>query len=103
MKQKSPAAKKKRSLGKKSQRTDLVSEINLEPKDAGQISPGQALQFLEDMRVLYSAKDEPTRAISLRVPENLLRLLKTRAALEGKKYQSLMIEILRKGLSDPKN
>lgn len=92
----------KLSANRPEDQNDPVSEINLETKNAGPISPGQALQFLEDMRVLYSAKDEPTRAISLRVPENLLRLLKTRAALEGKKYQSLMIEILRKGLSDPK-
>jgi predicted DNA binding CopG/RHH family protein len=103
VKQKSPTATKKKSQREKPQkkmlqRADLVSKINLEAKDAGPISPWQALQFMEDMRVLYSAKDEPTRAISLRVPENLLWLLKTRAAIEGKKYQSLMIEILRKGL-----
>ncbi len=58
----------------------------------------QALQFLEDIRVLYSSKDEPTQAISLRIPANVLRLLKTRAASEGKKYQSLIIQILRESL-----
>lgn len=68
-----------------------------------EITPMQALQFLEDMRVLYSTKDEATRAISLRVPENILRLLKARATSEGKKYQSLMIELLREGLRAPES
>ena len=62
------------------------------------ISPEQALQFLEDSRVLYASKDEPTRLISIRVPENILRLLKTRAVSEGKRYQSLMIEMIRNSL-----
>lgn len=67
------------------------------PSDA-QVTPKQAVQFLEDFRLLYSSKDEPTQAISLRVPGNLLRMLKTKASSDGKKYQSLMIELLREGL-----
>lgn len=47
---------------------------------------------------MSSQIDEPTVAISLRVPENILRSLKLKAKAEGKKYQSLMIEYLRKGL-----
>lgn len=62
------------------------------------ISPESALRFLEDMRVMSSQIDEPTVAISLRVPENILRSLKLKAKADGKKYQSLMIEYLRKGL-----
>ena len=42
--------------------------------------------------------DEPTVAISLRVPENILRALKLRAKSKGQKYQSLMIHLLRQGL-----
>lgn len=79
-------------------RAKLGSKKIMRVSDELSIPPRQALQFLEDVRVLYSTKDEATRAISLRVPENLLRLLKTRAEIEGKKYQSLMIEILREGL-----
>lgn len=63
-----------------------------------EVTPEQAVQFLEDFRLLYASKDEPTQAISLRVPGNVLRMLKTRASSEGKKYQSLMIEILRESL-----
>ena len=67
-------------------------------RETDAVTPLQALQFLEDVRVLYSSMDEATSAISLRVPENILRLLKTRAAVEGKKYQSLIIQILRESL-----
>ena len=68
------------------------------PQDT--ITPLQAVQFLEDMRVMASQVDAPTVAISLRVPENILRALKLKARADGKKYQSLMIEYFRKGLKD---
>ncbi len=63
-----------------------------------EISPIQALRFLEDMRKLGSQIYEPTQLISIRVPVNLLRILKTRAKLENKKYQSMIIDLIRKGL-----
>lgn len=62
------------------------------------ISPEEAVQFLEDFRTLQADLDEPTVAISLRVPANLLRAVKLKAKADGKKYQSLMIELLRTGL-----
>lgn len=62
------------------------------------ISPEEALRFLEDMRQLQREIDEPTVAISLRVPENLLRAVKTTAKSQGKKYQSLIIQMIRNGL-----
>ncbi len=66
-----------------------------------ELSPEEAVRFLEDIRVMSSQIDEPTVAISLRVPENILRSLKIKAKAEGKKYQSLMIEYLRGGLQRP--
>jgi predicted DNA binding CopG/RHH family protein len=36
--------------------------------------------------------------ISLRVPGNILKTIKNKAKVENKKYQSLIIEILRAGL-----
>ncbi len=63
------------------------------------ISPLQAVQFLEDMRKLSADINEVTVPISLRVPANLLRVLKTHAKMEGKKYQSLIISFIRTGLS----
>lgn len=62
------------------------------------MTPEAALRFLEDMRKLSVQRDEPTVAISLRVPANILRTLKTQAKIDGKKYQSLIIEYLRKGI-----
>lgn len=69
----------------------------LKPKSAS-ISPEEALRFLEDIRTMASNIDEPTVLISLRVPGNILRSIKLMAKADGKKYQSLMIEYLRKGL-----
>ena len=65
------------------------------------ISPEEALQFLEDIRKMQSEIDEPTTAISLRVPSNILRSLKLKAKADGKKYQSLIVEYIRKGLRQP--
>jgi len=61
-------------------------------------SPEDALQFLEDIRVMSSQIDEPTIAISIRVPGNILQAIKLKAKADGKKYQSLIIELLRKSL-----
>ena len=47
---------------------------------------------------MTSEKDEATVAISLRVPENILRSVKLKAKSEGKKYQSLIIQYVRQGL-----
>ena len=68
------------------------------PKKAKKISPEDALHFLENMRKMAEDKDEPTKLISLRVPENILRLLKSKAKIENKKYQSLIIHYVRQGL-----
>jgi len=64
------------------------------------ISPEEAVRFLDDMRKMSSEVDEPTVAISLRVPGNVLRSIKLKAKADGKKYQSVMIEYLRKGLRE---
>jgi predicted DNA binding CopG/RHH family protein len=69
-----------------------------EPKKNREISPEEALRFLEDIRTLQSDIDEPTISISLRVPGNILRAIKLRAKADGKKYQSLMVEYLRYSL-----
>jgi predicted DNA binding CopG/RHH family protein len=64
------------------------------------ISPEEAVRFLEDVRLMSSEIDEPTEAISLRVPGNVLRAIKLRAKADNKKYQSLIIEYLRKALRE---
>ena len=62
------------------------------------ITPEEAVRFLEDIRLMSSEIDEATVSISLRVPGNILRSIKLKAKADGKKYQSLMIDYLRKGL-----
>lgn len=64
------------------------------------VAPEDAIRFLDDMRKMSVNIDEPTVAISLRVPGNILRSLKLKAKADGKKYQSLIVEYLRKGLQE---
>lgn len=64
------------------------------------LTPLEALKFLEDMRVVMSDINEPTVAISIRVPQNVLRSIKAKAKLQGKKYQSLINEYIRKSLQN---
>lgn len=71
-----------------------------EKKRSKHISTEEAVQFLEDIRRLDEDIDEPTKAISLRVPGNILRAIKLKAKADGRKYQSLMIAYFRRGLRD---
>ena len=64
------------------------------------ISPEDAVRFLDDMRLMAHDLDEPTVAISLRIPGNILRSIKLKAKADGKKYQSLIVEYLRNGLRE---
>lgn len=69
-------------------------------RKASEVSPEEAVRFIEDMRMMMSDMDEPTVSISLRVPANILRAIRLKAKSEGKKYQSLMIEYFRQGLKE---
>lgn len=60
--------------------------------------PEQALTFLEEIKSLQSGIDSPTKAISLRVPDNILKAYKARAEIEKRPYQSMMIQALREFL-----
>lgn len=61
------------------------------------------LLFIDSFQKMLADQDEATVAISLRIPKNLLRLLKFRASSTKIKYQTLLIEYLRRGLkSDAK-
>jgi predicted DNA binding CopG/RHH family protein len=78
-----------------------MAKSKRKPKVKTEISPSEAIRFLEDIRLMTSEMDEPTVAISLRIPANVLRALKAKAKFEGKKYQSLLISYLRKALREP--
>lgn len=70
---------------------------SLKPKKTAtsKIQPIQALQFLEDLRLLNSNIDGPKKMISIRLPEKIIQSLKIKAAYENKKYQSLIIEAIK--------
>lgn len=68
------------------------------PPLKSKITPEEALQFLEDIRQMQEQLDEPTKAISIRIPANILRALKAQAKIENKKYQSLIMQYIRQGL-----
>ncbi|AFY01354.1 CopG family antitoxin [Bdellovibrio bacteriovorus] len=64
------------------------------------ISPEEAVEFIESFNKMIHDKDEPTEAISLRIPANLLRALKTTAKIQDTKYQSLIVKFIREGLKN---
>lgn len=65
------------------------------PRARSEMSVDEAMRFLEDMQHLGSEIDEPTQAISLRVPRNVLRVFKARAKLDARKYQSVIVALMR--------
>jgi predicted DNA binding CopG/RHH family protein len=65
-------------------------------------TPDQIWRFLEDYASLVQGRDEKTVAISIRVPKNILSAFKTRANLDGIKYQSQIVKLMRQWLIDSK-
>tara|TARA_B100001248_G_scaffold251745_2_gene227192 strand:+ start:16929 stop:17144 length:216 start_codon:yes stop_codon:yes gene_type:complete len=59
------------------------------------VKPEEAIDFLESFRLLQEDIDKPAKAISIRVPENIIDLFKTLAKTKNSKYQSLMVEAMR--------
>lgn len=54
----------------------------------------KALMFMEQMRRLRYYKQSPKKLISIRIPENLLFILKNKAEFENKKYQNLIVQAI---------
>lgn len=68
-------------------------------KRQARVSPEAAMDFLESFRKMQAGLDEPTKAISLRVPANVLRAYKFIAASEKRSYQTMMNQALREYLA----
>ena len=67
------------------------------------MSPEQVMEFLENFRLLAAAGiKSPTRLISLRVEEALLKVFKQKAKLEGTRYQTKIKELMRQYLQEKK-
>ena len=60
-----------------------------------ELSPDQIVGFLEDFRRLHGSTPAPTKLISLKVPEDLLRAFRARASLTGIPYQTQIKQLMR--------
>ena len=72
-------------------------------KDLSQIGNTDATQiakFLEDFQHMIAGIDDKTKMISLRVPENILSAFKFKAERRNLKYQSLIIDLMRKWIQE---
>lgn len=69
-------------------------------KDSDQLTALQALKFLDDFRQVVYGQESKTKLISLRVPENLLASFKVKAKQQDRKYQSVIVQLMRQWLKD---
>lgn len=60
-----------------------------------ELTPEQVLQFMSDFSETVHGIDKKTKLISLRVPENILNSFKVKAKLDNRKYQSLIVQLMR--------
>lgn len=67
-------------------------------KNESVLTPEQAVEFLENFRLMQAGQDKPAIMISIRVPENILDAYRVLAASEGRAYQTLMNQALREFL-----
>lgn len=64
-------------------------------KSENSLKPEDALKFLEDFKSTVHGQDSKTKLISLRVPENVLNIFKTIAKGQNRKYQSVIVQLMR--------
>ena len=59
------------------------------------LSPDQALEFLENFKKLHSeTQPQPSKLISIKIPDSLLHSFKLLAKLKNKKYQTWIKELM---------
>lgn len=59
------------------------------------MTPDQIVTFLDDFRQLHAGRPAPSKLISLKVPADLLHTFRTRAELEGLRYQTQIKELMK--------
>jgi predicted DNA binding CopG/RHH family protein len=64
-------------------------------KKSENLSHDQIVQFLDDFGKIVSGRDKKTKLISVRVPENILDAFKLKAQYQQKKYQSVIVQLMR--------
>lgn len=67
-------------------------------RTTSEASVSEILHFLEDYRQIASGDEGPTKLISLRVPEKILELFKIKAKHQDKKYQTVIVKLMREYL-----
>ncbi len=68
--------------------------------ESGMNDATQIAKFLEDFQLMIAGIDDKTKMISLRVPENILSAFKFKAEKRNLKYQSLIIDLMRKWIQE---
>jgi uncharacterized protein (DUF4415 family) len=67
-------------------------------RESRKLTPDQVLRFLDDFRRMHAVHEDPTRLISLKVPESLLNAFRARCDLEGRRYQTQIKALMREWL-----
>ena len=75
--------------------------LQLAPQVDTTLSAFEILRFLHDYQMLMGGKVSKTKLISLRVPENVLELFKSKAQAKGLSYQSEVVKLMIGWLSKP--
>ena len=64
------------------------------------LSPEQIVQFLEDFRqIAYAGRKVESKLISVKIPVDLLGSFRFKAELEGRPYQTVIKDLMRKWLA----
>ena len=59
------------------------------------LSPTEIVRYLDQFRLIaYAGRKTKSKLISMKVPEDLLEVFKTKARLEGRPYQSIIKELM---------
>jgi uncharacterized protein (DUF4415 family) len=59
------------------------------------LSPDETIEFLEQFSKVILSQDSASKLISIRIPENVLNSFKTLAKLQNRKYQTVMVQLMR--------
>lgn len=69
-------------------------------KPQQKLSPEQIVQFLDEYTNLINNVDSKSKLISLRVPENVLSIFKSKSQEKNIKYQSQIVALMRKWITE---
>lgn len=68
-----------------------------------EMTADQIVRFLDDFRRLHGAAPAPSKLISMKVPTDLLRAFKTKAALADTRYQTQIKKLMKAWVLEPRD